>query len=151
MNLIYYFLSFISGAGVTLQAGVNNRLKSGLGDPILTSLVSFIVGTMGLAAAFVINIISGAQTVPGTGTMGRTSWWMWMGGLLGAFYIFSSIFSVSKIGFASMFSLVVAGQIILAVIFDHFGIMGNQVHLINPARALGVLVLIAGVYIIQTH
>ena len=50
-----------------------------------------------------------------------------------------------------MFSLVICGQILLAVIFDHFGLLGNQIHLLTPIRTLGVILLILGVYIIQTH
>ena len=50
-----------------------------------------------------------------------------------------------------MFSLVVCGQILFAVIFDHFGLLGNQIHLLTPLRTLGIIFLVLGVYIIQTH
>jgi transporter family-2 protein len=71
------------------------------------------------------------------------------GCLLGAFYIFVTIFASSKIGFANMFSLVICGQIILSIIFDHYGFLGNEIHLINPQRILGVVLLITGAAIIQ--
>jgi bacterial/archaeal transporter family-2 protein len=71
------------------------------------------------------------------------------GGLFGAFYIFTTIFASPKIGFANMFSLVICGQIIFAILFDHFGLLGNDVHLINPYRIVGVVLLVLGVYIIQ--
>ena len=64
---------------------------------------------------------------------------MFIGGLLGAFYIFTTIFTSPKIEFANMFSLVICGQILLAVISDHFGLLGNQIanknlrsYFINP-------------------
>ncbi|WP_408606856.1 DMT family transporter [Maledivibacter halophilus] len=50
-----------------------------------------------------------------------------------------------------MFSLVICSQIILAVVFDHFGLLGNQVRLLSPLRVLGIILLVLGVYIIQTH
>ncbi len=70
---------------------------------------------------------------------------------MGSFYIFTTIFVSPKIGFANMFSLVICGQIILAVIFDHFRLLGNQVYLLTPLRSLGIILLVLGVYIIQTH
>ncbi len=48
-----------------------------------------------------------------------------------------------------MFSLVICGQIILSIIFDHYGFLGNEIHLINPQRILGVVLLITGAAIIQ--
>lgn len=48
-----------------------------------------------------------------------------------------------------MFSLVICGQIILSIIFDHHGFLGNEIHLINLQRILGVVLLITGAAIIQ--
>ena len=48
-----------------------------------------------------------------------------------------------------MFSLVLCGQVLLAVLLDHYGILGNTLHAFTPLRALGVLFLIAGVYLIH--
>ncbi len=50
-----------------------------------------------------------------------------------------------------MFSLVVAGQIISAIIFDHCGRLTGSIHTITPIRLVGVVLLIVGVYMIQTN
>lgn len=151
MLYIYYLLSLVSGFALTLQVGINGELRSKIGNPILSSLISFAVGTLGLAIVFFSAVLNGSISLPTANHIKSTSWWMFLGGLLGAFYIFTTIFASPKIGFANMFSLVICGQIILAVIFDHFGLLGNQVHLLTPVRALGIILLISGVYIIQTH
>lgn len=151
MVLIYYLLSLISGFALTLQVGINGAFRSKIGNPIFSSFVSFAVGALGLAFVFVLTLINGSSTLPSATSIKNTSWWMLTGGLFGAFYIFTTIFSSPKIGFANMFSLVVCGQIILAVVFDHFGLLGNQIHLLSPFRALGIILLILGVYIIQTN
>ncbi|MBB6713266.1 DMT family transporter [Clostridium gasigenes] len=151
MVFIYYLLSLVSGFALTLQVGINVELRSKIGNPILSSLISFGVGTLGLAIVFFFTVINGSSTLPTANNIKNTSWWMFIGGLLGAFYIFTTIFTSPKIGFANMFSLVICGQILLAVIFDHFGLLGNQIHLLTPLRTLGVILLILGVYIIQTH
>ncbi len=151
MTFLYYLLSLISGFALTLQVGINGSFRSKIGNPILSSLVSFAVGTLGLALIFFITLLNGSSTLPTIADIRNTSWWMLTGGLFGAFYIFSTIFSSPKIGFANMFSLVICGQIILSILFDHFGLLGNQIHLLNPLRAIGVFLLILGVYIIQAN
>ncbi|HCQ88827.1 MULTISPECIES: DMT family transporter [unclassified Clostridium] len=151
MRFIHYFLALISGFALTLQVGINGELRSKIGSPILSSLISFAVGTIVLTVTFFFTVLSGYSSSQNLINIKNTNWWMFTGGLLGAFYIFTTIFTSPKIGFANMFSLVICGQIILAVIFDHFGLLGNQIHTINSLRVLGVILLILGVYIIQTH
>lgn len=151
MVFIYYVLSLVSGFALTLQVGINGVLRSKTGNPILSSLISFGVGTLGLAIVLFSTVLNGSSTLPTANNIKNASWWMFIGGLFGAFYIFTTILASPKIGFANMFSLVICGQIILAVIFDHFGLLGNQIHLLTPLRALGIILLILGVYIIQTH
>lgn len=150
MVLLYYFLSLVSGMALTLQAGFNGRLRSKVGSPVLSSFISFLVGTIGLGLVLTYTILSGSYSLSDSVNMLKgIRWWMFTGGLLGAFYIFITIFASPKIGFANMFSLVICGQIILSIIFDHFGFLENEIHLINPQRILGVVLLIAGVYVIQ--
>lgn len=151
MAFIYYLLSLISGFALTLQVGINGALRSKIENPILSSLVSFGVGTLGLAFAFFFTILRGSISLPTAAHIKNTNWWMFIGGLLGAFYIFTTIFASPKIGFAKMISLVICGQMILSVIFDHFGLLGNPIHLLTPLRTLGIILLILGIYIIQTH
>jgi len=151
VRFIYYFLALISGFALTLQVGINGELRSKIGSPILSSLISFAVGTIVLTMTFFFTVLSDSSSPQNFINIKNTSWWMFTGGLLGAFYIFTTIFTSPKIGFANMFSLVICGQIILAVIFDHFGLLGNQIHTINSLRVLGIILLILGVYIIQTH
>lgn len=151
MSLSYYLLSFLSGLAVTLQVGINGQLRANTGNPILSSLISFVVGSVGLMLAFFFTLANGSYTLPGLDTMRDIRWWMLTGGLLGAFYIFTTIVASPKIGFANMFSIAICGQIALAVIFDHFGFFGNKIHLISTYRILGVILLVSGVYIIQKY
>lgn len=149
MSLFYYLLSFISGLAITLQVGINGQLRAKVGSPILSSLISFAVGTLSLAAVFCFTLTNKSYSLSGVNPFTGIRWWVLTGGLFGAFYIFTSISASPKIGFANMFSLVICGQILLAVLFDHYGILGNTVHHLNPLRAMGVILLVSGVYLIQ--
>lgn len=151
MNIIYYLLSALSGAGSTLQAGINGQLRTTIGSPILASLISFLVGSVVLAVAYGVGIVAGLQTVPALENFRQTQWWMWIGGLFGALFVFSTIIAPPKIGYANMFCLGIAGQLLLAILFDHFGAFGNTIHTISTMRAVGVVLLIVSVYVIQTN
>lgn len=150
MGFLYYLLSLVSGMALTVQAGFNGQLRSKVDSPILSSFISFLVGTVGLGLVLAYTLRSGSYSLVDSASMLKgLRWWMFIGGLLGAFYIFVTIFVSPKIGFATMFCLVICGQILLSIVFDHFGFFGNPIHLINPQRLFGVLLLIAGATIIQ--
>ncbi len=64
MIFIYYLLSLISGFALTLQVGINGVLRSKIGSPILSSLISFGVGTLGLALVFFFTVSNGSSPLP---------------------------------------------------------------------------------------
>lgn len=64
MVFIYYLLSLISGFALTLQVGINGVLRSKIGSPILSSLISFGVGTLGLALVFFFTVLNDSSTLP---------------------------------------------------------------------------------------
>lgn len=149
--ILYYLLSLIAGTVVTFQVVVNSQLRDKVGSPLLSSLISFAVGTLSLLLIYWIRVSRDTEVLPNYDQMRNLKIWMFAGGCFGAFYIFTTIVTAPKIGFANMFSLVICGQLILAVIVDSLGLFGNQVQELNPMKIFGVALLIAGVYIIQAN
>jgi len=149
MQFVFHLLALVAGSFLTLQVGINGRLRAVLGNPLLTSCISFTVGALGLAVAWGLSLLLGSG-LPAQGVR-DTQWWMWVGGLLGGFYVWVSIVASPRIGVANLFSLVIAGQILLAVVFDGIGFLGNAVHPFRPLRAAGAALLVAGVYLIQKY
>jgi transporter family-2 protein len=56
---------------------------------------------------------------------------------------------VPKIGVALTFSLIVAGQMLVALVIDHFGFLGVDGKPINLMRVLGATLITAGVILIR--
>ncbi len=146
-SFIWYFIALMVGCATATQAGVNSQLRQTLVNPILSALISFCTGTLALTILFFLfnNKTSDYQTIS------KISWWKWTGGLLGAYIVTSTILSVPKIGSANMVALVVTGQILLAMVFDHFGWLGFPLHQVNLMRLLGAVLLIAGVILIVKY
>jgi len=53
-----------------------------------------------------------------------------------------------RIGIANMLAAAILGQLVMSVIFDHFGLAGIKIE-INPSRVIGIILLLAGVYFLQ--
>ena len=144
MNYIYILFAFLVGLAITVQAGVNANLRQAMASPILAAAVSFGSGFVALVLLF---MASGAST-PSLEAIKQVSWWKWMGGIMGAVYMITVIVSVPKIGTANLVSLSVAGQLIAAIILDHYGLLGFALHPANGWRLFGVMLIITGVLLV---
>lgn len=144
MNYIYILLAFLTGLAVTIQAGVNANLRQMMANPVLAAAISFGSGFLSLV---IVLLVTGAS-LPTLDTVKQVSWWKWTGGVIGAIYVTTVIISVPKIGTANLVSLSVAGQLVAAVILDHYGLLGFALHPANGWRLLGVALIIAGVLLV---
>jgi bacterial/archaeal transporter family-2 protein len=145
MNWIFVLVAFLLGIANTTQSGVNSQLRIALDNPILAAIISF---SGGLTVLLISYVLFNTSAVPTPDVFRQVSWWKFTGGLFGAFFVTSVIMIVNNLGPANMLSLIVAGQLISAIIIDHYGWLGFHVQPINLARVTGVIFLIVGVYLI---
>ena len=73
----------------------------------------------------------------------------YLGGIIVATYVVMITVLVPRIGVGSAIGLIVTGQIICAVIIDHFGLFNVAVRSISLTRAAGILLMIGGVYLVM--
>ena len=147
MKWIFVLFALVAGAVIPLQAGINLRLKTALGDPTLAAMVSFAVGTAALLACVLISRIS----MPTMGMAATAPWWAWTGGFLGAFIVFSTIVLAAQLGAATMMAWLITGQLIAALVLDHYGLVSFEVHQITWPRLLGVALLIVGALLVNKY
>jgi transporter family-2 protein len=143
-KILWVLIAFVAGSFLPIQAGLNNKMGKSLGNPVYASMISFIIGAISVGAYVLLTkqsvSLSGIKTAP---------FYVWFAGLLGAFYVTAIILDFRQIGPALTFGLVVAGQMVISVLLAHFQVLGAQPHPINIWRVLGVLLIVAGVAIIQ--
>ena len=137
-------LLFVGGALTALQGPANARLSQGVGSVINGALVSFIIGTVALA---VIALFM--QVRPEGQAVRSIPWWGWLGGLYGCLFVTSIAWGVPKLGVSTTLTVVVAGQLLLAVVLDHFGAFGTPVQPISWSRIAGLLMVIGGVLLVR--
>jgi transporter family-2 protein len=147
MSNIYFYilLALAAGAMMPTQAATNNKMALVVGSPILSAFISFLVGTLAL---FVYVVASGIP-LANIATAKEAPAVAWIGGLLGAFFVAAAVTLVPRLGVAMTFSLIIAGQMIVTLIIDHFGLLGVPVKEVTFARVGGMLLITAGVVLIR--
>ena len=142
----YLAFAFFIGCMIPMQAAINNQLKGYVGaSTLLAAFVSFTVGTVALAIVATVN----GQKWSALGGIAKVDWWHLTGGLLGALFVFGTTLLAPRIGVAKMTALIVAGQVLISLILDHNGWLGLAVREITTTRALGGLLVVAGVFLVN--
>jgi transporter family-2 protein len=75
--------------------------------------------------------------------------WAWFGGLLGAAYVAATTVLGPRLGAATLLALTIGGQMVAALLVDHYGVIGFPQTPFTPARLVGVVLLVAGVLLIM--
>jgi bacterial/archaeal transporter family-2 protein len=145
MAWLYLLFAVAAGAMLPLQFGVNAQLAHWLGSPIRAAFVSFLVGAVALlvVAAFV------RKPLPSLARLGDVPWWVWIGGLLGAFYVTGSIVTAPRLGAVTLAAAIIFGQTLASVLVDQFGWVGFEEQHATPGRLVGVLLVAVGVVLVR--
>ena len=120
----------------------------------LASLMSQRIGA--LEAAFVIHlggtVVAGALLVAmaggGLGNWRSVPWYALWAGVLGLVLITGITFTIPRIGVTATSAAIICGQLLLGSALDHFGVFEMHVRPFDPTRALGLVVLGFGVWLI---
>jgi bacterial/archaeal transporter family-2 protein len=139
---LYVVFTALAGGLIALQAPINAGLGRATGS-LPAALLSFGMGTLALAAIVVLSGQAG-----GLGSVSGVSWYYLLGGLLGAVYVTNALVAVSAIGAGGVAAATITGQLVAAVAIDRLGLFGLNQVAIDPARVVGVVLLIAGTVLV---
>lgn len=137
-------IAVLAGGLLSVQIATNRRLGDALAAPLWSATVSFIVGLTGLLLCCLafrqLPSVEGARAAP---------WWAWIGGLLGAFYVASTIILLPRLGATTLTGLVVGGQILAAVVIDHYGWLGVATQPVTLGKLAGAALLVIGAVLVM--
>jgi bacterial/archaeal transporter family-2 protein len=145
MIWFYLLIALVAGALMPLQAGINAQLARWVGHPIVAALVSFAVGT----AALLAYAAALREPLPEWALLRQSPWWVWIGGLFGAFFVAAAAAYAPRLGAATFISVTVAGQMFVSLLLDHYGLVGFAERQVTPLRLVGAALLVAGVVLIR--
>lgn len=143
-TLFPILLVLFAGGMIALQAPTNAILARAGGSPIVAALISFAVGT-----AVLLAVAFGSGQRPRPASFAGLPAYAWLGGAYGAVYVAVAAYAAPKIGLASLITIGIAGQIAIALLLDHFGLLGLPREPLNIGRLLGAIIVVAGVVLVR--
>ena len=138
-------LAIAAGVSIVVQQVLNSNLRTALNSAAWSGFVSYFVGVVCMA----LLALALRAPLPAVGVAARIPWWAWSGGLFGAIFIGLAILLVPHLGAATFIALLVTGQMLASVAFDHFGWLGLAQRPADAPRLIGVALLIGGVVLIR--
>jgi transporter family-2 protein len=142
---IYLVLALAAGACVVTQQALNANLRMALDSAAWSGVVSYAAGLLCMIAL----VLVAREPLPSMGVISRVPVWAWTGGIFGALFIIAGMVLIPHLGAATFIALLVTGQMITAMAFDHFGLVGLAQRSADLPRIIGAGLLIAGVILVR--
>ena len=145
MEWLLVLLALLAGISVAIQPLLNASASAALGHPLWGALASATVTFLALS----VVVFAMRLPLPTGRVLGAPPIWLYGGGLIGALMLFAGLFVAPKLGIATTVALFIGGQLVAALVIDHFGWLGVPTHLVSIPRVLGAGCLVAGVLLIR--
>ncbi|MBL4598796.1 MAG: DMT family transporter [Rhizobiaceae bacterium] len=139
MNIPSLLLVAIAcGALIPIHAGMNAGLSQVAGHSFGVSF-----------ACLSLVVILFQPTLPTWVSLAAAAFWVWFGGAIGVVYVIATMMLAPRLGAARFIAAIVAGQIIMALLIDLYGLIGFPRHTVDLSRILGAVFVIGGVVAMQ--
>ena len=132
-------LSLLAGFAGSVQVAVMGKFGERIG--VLEALAFSTLVTAALAAA---ALVVTQQSVGGFAAAVRQPAWLWIGGVMGVFIVFTVTVAAPRIGTAATVGIFIGGQLAMAAVIDRFGLFGLERLPLRWPRLLGIALLAAG-------
>jgi transporter family-2 protein len=131
------------GAAVAAQAPLNSQLGRSVGGLPATTIA------LGVSFVTLLVLTTIASQLGGFGNIGTPPLHVLIGGgLVGALYVGSIVWTVRALGATGLSVVTLAGQFAAALAIDHFGWLGVERSPVTLVKLAGVALVAAGTYLI---
>jgi len=137
---IVVLIGFVGGIAVAVQAALAGIITDKLG--VIEN--AFIVFGGGFLTALILLLINQGGRIREWSSL---PWYVYLAGPLGIVIITSIGYAIPRIGLASTLTLIVVSQLIIGVVFDHFGWLA-ALRPIDLPRLIGIALLFLGTWIV---
>jgi transporter family-2 protein len=138
--LLIILIGLAGGVAVGLQSPLASMISQRLG--IFESV--FIIHIGGAILALLPLLFWGGGKL----AQWRSVPWYALGaGIFGLVVIGAISYMIPRIGVAGAITSIVAGQLLVSTILDHFGLLGALNRPLDPTRAIGLAVVLVGVWL----
>jgi transporter family-2 protein len=138
------FLITLVGLAGGIAVGLQSPLASMLSQRLGMFESVFIVHLGGAVIALVPLLLYGGGRL---GQWRSAPWYALCAGVFGLIVIAAISYTIPRVGVAAAITTIVAGQILVAALLDHFGLLGATVRPLDLPRLLGLAVVMMGVWL----
>ncbi len=143
-SMLGWVAALLTGMLFALQPGINAQLAKHFNSPVQAAMVSFSVGTLALLGL----CLALPQAWPNAAQWKAIPLWQWTGGFIGAMAVGMSLWLAPRLGAAGLVLALLAGQIMISLVLDHFGWIGFEQKPISVQRIVGVVLTLGGVALV---
>ena len=142
-----YFLAFIGGVSLAIQAGFNTQLGSLVKQPIIAVISTSIASAFFGSLFFFFFKKENVQF----GLILQVPWYLWfIGGLFSMIGISLYFYTIPKLGISKMIALGLCGQLIFSLLAGKFGWLNLPIEPITIKRFVGVIFLAISILLINS-
>ena len=138
--LLIILIGLAGGIAVGLQSPLASMISQRLG--LFESV--FIVHIGGALIALIPLLIYGGGKLA---EWRSVPWYALGAGIFGLVVIGSISYMIPRIGIAAAITTIVAGQLLVGTILDHYGLLGSAGRPMDVSRIIGLAVVLAGVWL----
>ncbi|SLJ84439.1 DMT family transporter [Psychrobacter sp. DAB_AL43B] len=134
-------LLLLGGMAIAAQSSINGTLSVRT-DVVTTAWLTNVV------ASVILLLLVVFLEPPQVATMFNVPTWQLAGALFGNFSMVAIVIAVPRIGTAATIVAIIAGQIIMGLLVDHFGWFGNTQIVLDYKRLAAIALLAGALYLI---
>jgi bacterial/archaeal transporter family-2 protein len=133
----------VVGGMVVTQGPLNSQLGRHVGG-LQASVIA-----LGISFLAILSLATLTGGIGGVRNLGDAPWHVAIGGgLAGALYVGSIVWTVRALGAGGLTAVTIAGQLGVAVVIDHYGWLGVERSPVTLAKIAGVGLLALGTWLV---
>lgn len=136
---IYIFLALMIGVISAIYLPMNSSVSRYLGSPLTATITFYTVALVTTVIMFLF--IGDAATLKNIGSVPT---WLYLTGFVSAFIVITITFLIPKLGARQLVILSIAGQLVMAMIVSHLGVLESPKDPITLQKVIGAGLLFAG-------
>ena len=136
---IYIFLALAIGVISAIYLPMNSSVSRHLGSPLTATITFYLVALVTTILLFVI--VGDTATLKNIGSVPA---WLYLTGFISAFIVMAITFLIPKLGARQLVILSIAGQLVMAMIVSHLGVLESPKDPITIKKVVGATLLFAG-------
>jgi transporter family-2 protein len=138
-TITYVFLAVLTGVIISVYLPMNSSVARYFGSPITANVSFFLVAL--LTASVIFLLFGDLKTI---GNLDQVPPYLFLTGAFSALMVLGTTFLIPRLGARRYFILLIAGQVIMAMIVSHFGVLESPKDPITWRKLSGALLLVLG-------